>query len=180
MTDPIMLWKNQPTEIKTMSLTEIQTRARKFQSQIFWRNLREYIATFAVCVIFGVFAARSDNTWLRLGCLLIIAAALFVSAFLFLNGRSNRSVAPDAAACHDFHREALLRQRNLLRGVWLWYLAPFLPGLILFMWGQGQQEGVTLLRSGLVAGFVAFVFLGIGLLNQWAARRLQKEIDRLG
>ena len=78
----------------------------------------------------------------------------------------------------EFLRSELVRQRDLLRSVWWWYLAPFVPGLLLIL------GGVALERPGrwgwLAPGIVAAVtFVGIGLLNQRVARKLQRRIDDL-
>ncbi len=91
--------------------------------------------------------------------------------------------------CLDFHRQQLERQRDLLRGVWTWYLLPFVPGLAvfpfrLFRWTMKLPHApahtrVIIATFALTAAACALVFFAIGKLNQWAARKLQREIDAL-
>ncbi len=114
---------------------------------------------------------------MQAGSGLIVLGVLFISLFLFFNGRADREGASASEDCRDFHRKALVRQRDLLNRVWLWYLLPMVPGLTLFVWGLSQNSAPW--RSAASIAFLVAVFAGIGLLNSWGARCLQKEIDRL-
>lgn len=174
------LWQDQPTELTTMSLQAIHTRANKFQSIVFWRNTREYIASVFVAGIFGYFAATSDSPMMQLSCALIIAGVAFVSLFIWLNGRADRAGARASDDCLNFHRQALVRQSRMLRNVWLWYLLPMVPGMALFLWTTAQAVPTHQWWRNLVSfGFVAVVFVGVGLLNRWGARCLDRELAKL-
>jgi len=91
--------------------------------------------------------------------------------------------------CLDFHRQQLERQRDLLRGVWTWYLLPFVPGIAVFLIGLFRwtmtlphapaHARVIIITFALTAAACALVFFAIGKLNQWAAQKLQREIDAL-
>ncbi|MBW8882518.1 MAG: hypothetical protein JF615_14190 [Asticcacaulis sp.] len=163
-----------------MSLQAIHTRATKFQSIVFWRNTREYLASLVVAVLFGWFAYQSDNPLFRVACGLIVAGAAFVSLFLFLNGRADRAAATVQADCLAFHRNALRRQSRLLRGVWLWYLLPMVPGMSLFLWVTAQDGSTGQPWSHLLRVVVAaMVFIGVGALNTWGAHRIDKELAKL-
>ena len=77
----------------------------------------------------------------------------------------------------EFTRSELVRQRDLLRSVWWWYLLPFVPGMLLIPVGYWLEgPGWVLLALGI---FVAVAFVGIGLLNQRVAHKLQRRIDDL-
>lgn len=179
-TDLHALWTQQPTEVAPMSLDAIHAGARKFQSLIFWRNVREYAAGILVMVMFGWFAVTAANPIVQAGAVLTVLGAAFVTVYLYLHGRSDRAGARMAEGCVDFHRTALIRQRDLLRSVWLWYLLPFVPGMAVFMWGVEQSQGsFQPWRMAVKIGLLMVVFAGVGLLNMWGARRLQKEIARL-
>ena len=68
----------------------------------------------------------------------------------------------------EFTRSELVRQRHLLRGVWWWYLLPFVPGMLLIHVGYSLEHPESwYLRA--VGIFVAVTFVGIGLLNQRVA-----------
>jgi hypothetical protein len=41
----------------------------------------------------------------------------------------------------EFHRRELVRQRDLLRSVWRWYIGPIVPGLVVFYAGIKPQRG---------------------------------------
>jgi len=88
----------------------------------------------------------------------------------------------------DLPRQAE-RQRDLLRGVWRWYLLPFVPGLAVFLLGLFRwtmklpnapaHARVIMITFGLTAAGCGLVFVAVGKLNQWAARKIQREIDGL-
>ncbi len=83
-------------------------------------------------------------------------------------------------------RQELIRQRDALRSVGLWYLAPFIPGMALVMMGRWFQSHAAHralafdhLLILLTSGLAVLVFLAIWLLNLYGAKRLQQRIDAL-
>ena len=89
-------------------------------------------------------------------------------------------------------RAELERQREALRSVWSWYLMPFLPGMFVFLFGLYEfvrriaqaagrpfHAGIAVGALGFVVLCVLAVFVGIWRLNQWAADKLQAQIDQL-
>ncbi len=87
----------------------------------------------------------------------------------------------------DFHRGELTRQRDALRSVAVWYLAPFFPGVILLFLGRWFQAhashrpvGLDHLIIVLCGVIIALFWLVVWLLNQRVAERLQRRIDELG
>ena len=79
----------------------------------------------------------------------------------------------------------LTRQRDLLRRVPTWYLAPLLPG-ICAVYGvtvakvalfQGWQTALAGVWQPFLVTMAFFVFVGV--LNLWAARRLTQEIGAI-
>jgi hypothetical protein len=84
------------------------------------------------------------------------------------------------------YRAQLIRQRDALRSVGAWYLAPFAPGMALLMLGRwfafrpadrpiGLDHMIILLSSAIVA----LGFFVVWLLNQRGADWLQRRIDEL-
>jgi hypothetical protein len=182
MPDIRNLWREQKTE-ESVTLDDIRRRATKFQKRIRDRNLVEYIAAAFVVVLFGLYV------WLLAGMLVKIGSALCIVGSLFvvwqLHRRASAEPVPDAALL-DFHRRALVRQRDALRSVWLWYLAPFVPGvalMILGRWFQSHASWRTLARDHevilMAAAVVFLIFLAVWLLNVAAAAKLDRRIDDL-
>jgi len=184
------MWQDQPVTRVEISLDQLRGKARRFERRILWRNIREYAAGALVLGIFGTYAVAIPAPLVRLGSLLVAAGALF--ALRTLHARGASGAAPGSAAftpCLEFHRKQLERQRDLLRGVWTWYLLPFVPGLAVFLIGllgwTLAQPNAPAHRPLIVGVFIAtaagcaLVFAAVGWLNRSVARRLQHEIDAL-
>jgi hypothetical protein len=81
------------------------------------------------------------------------------------------------------HRRQLERQRDLLAGIWRWYLGPLVPGLVLFAvslpFEQSRSGPRAWIGTAVVLSIGAAVFVGIARLNRMAARQLQRKIDAL-
>lgn len=188
--DMTSVWKNQPRGTVEISLEQMRKRAYKLQRRILWRNVGEYLAGIVVVAAFAYYVWLFPSAVVRIGCTLVIAGTLFVAHNLHKRG-SARSVPADMArrTCMEFHREELVRQRDLVRSAWTWYLLPFVPGMVVFLFGLYQwtmQQPNAPAHAGeiakaywVTAAGMACVFAGIGLLNSWAAGKLQREIDAL-
>lgn len=178
------LWQSQPTEGVRMSVAEVQAKASKFQSKIWWRNLREYAAAALVVLFFGDRLLNTADTLVRAGMALIIAGTCYLSWQLHRKG-SSRQLPKEAGLSSfiEFQRHQLVRQRDMLTSIWSWYLGPLLPGLVLTMVAIGRANPRHLPnvwpQTALNLGIVVAVFLTIAWLNKRAARRLQRQIDEL-
>lgn len=183
--DPQALWQSQAQEHEPMSLAEIHRKSRTLERKVRWRNLSEYVASVIVVVFLGPILLNRDSWMMQAGAALIIAATVFVS--WQIHRRTATGVIPEAGdALRDFHRQTLIRQRDALKSLGWWYMAPFAPGMILLMMGRWFQSHVPNrslamdhLGILLASGVVVLVFGGIWWLNQLGARRLQKQIDAL-
>ena len=161
-----------------MSAQEVRGLAEKFERTIGRRNRREYVASAFVVVWFGVWAWFAKSAVVSLGCWLVALGALWVVFHLHRHGAARRPPGEqEGMSGLEFLRSELVRQRDLLRSVWWWYLGPFVPGLLLMLAGESlERPGWDWLAPGI---FVAVTFVGIGLLNQRVARKLQRRIDDL-
>jgi hypothetical protein len=183
--DPQQLWQAQATEHDPMTLAEIHEKARRLRSRIRRRNLTEHAGCVFVIAAF-VPALLQQRSWMTQGgALLIMAATVFVAWQLHRRG-SARPVPAGGDALITSYRQELIRQRDALRTIGAWYLAPFLPGMALLMLGRWFQlhaahraVGVDHLIIGLASTIVALVYAVVWLLNQRGADRLQKRIDEL-
>jgi hypothetical protein len=180
------IWGAQAVEPNLVTVEQIRANAEKFQLAVRRRNRIEYTAAVSVVVAFGAYIWVFPFPLMRLGSLLIIAAAIFI--MVWIHFRASANPIPSHIAFMDYisrYREELRRQQSALRTVWLWYLAPWVPGLGLFTIGMGRLlehalgNRAPLWLVALVMVAVVGVFAGAWLLNLRGARRLQQQIDEL-
>ena len=82
----------------------------------------------------------------------------------------------------EFRRRELVRQRDLLRSIWKWYIGPCVPGLaVLVVWLAfgNRSRPVVVLMAALYVLAVATGFWWMGRLNAKGAEKLQRQIDEL-
>ncbi len=165
----------------------------KFERTIARRNIGEYLASAIVVALFGFYAWRFPTLTLRIGCGLIIAGTLYV--VYQLHRRASAKPAPAEWAltnCIEFQRSQMARQRDALRSVLTWYLLPFVPGMIVFLLGLFQfvrgiaisvgrpfPMGIAIVSFSFITLCIAAVFFAVWKLNDWAAKKLQLQIDEL-
>lgn len=181
--DPQTLWQSQAQEYDPMTLAQIHDGASVFQSKIRRRNLIEYVACVVVVVGFTPALLNRQSWLMQLGAGWMMLAAVFVA--WQLHRRGSAQVVPDASeALVQSVRHELARQRDALRTVGTWYLAPFLPGFALIMlgrWFQSHAAHRPLDADHMAIAFVCVIlvlfFLIVWLLNQRGADQLQRRID---
>jgi hypothetical protein len=179
------LWQSQDVEYDAMTLADIHQKAGAFERKIRRRNLVEYVACVVVVAGFSPLLFRQHSWMMQVAGGMIIAAIGFVAWQLHRRASAGRT--PDIGqALVGFHRAELTRQRDALRSIGLWYLAPFIPGMTMLMlgrWFQAHAPGRPVELDHLIIALsciiVALVNGVIWLLNQRAADRLQKRIDEL-
>lgn len=185
--DPLRdLWAGQETGNFAMPLEEIRRKARGFQRTIRRRNIREYAASALVIGIFGWMAVIIPEPVVKAGCILTVLGALYVCWKLHTLARAAGAVEMNAAeSLADFHRKELLHQRAALASVWRWYLLPFVPGALVFVFGVSlspDNPAPLPVKLGVLAFAVAIeaaVFGAVWLLNAQAVKALDKEIAAL-
>jgi hypothetical protein len=156
--------------------------ATQFQRRVARRNAIEYAACVAAIACFGYYLVGFPFLLMRAGSLLMIAATLAVA--WQLRARAASAPAPadfGARSWLEFHRTQLARQRDALRTAWLWYVAPFVPGLVVFRWGVETELGTpSTFARGLWANLsIAAVFALVVIFNRFVARRCQRQLDML-
>jgi hypothetical protein len=167
-----------------MPIAEVQAKAGAFQSKIWWRNLREYGAAALVVVFFGYRMVETADLLVRAGMALIVAGTCYLTWQLHRKG-SARQLPKEAGLSSfvEFQRRELVRQRDMLTGLWSWYLGPLVPGLVLMIVAMGRANPGHLRHiwpvTGVYLAVILLVFLAIDRLNKRAARGLQRQIDEL-
>lgn len=181
------LWRSAGERPSSLGVEELERRERALARRVRWRNLREYAALVLLTAVWLWIAVSASGTALvRAACILLIAGGAAIAIQLARRGGAEGAPPEATGAAHlAFLHRQLERQRDLLRDAWRWYLAPFVPGIVLFLVAVPLEApvrtGVGLLwvASGLGAALVAVVFLAVARLNAAGARRLQAEIDLL-
>jgi hypothetical protein len=146
-----------------------------FQSGIWWRNLRESLAAVVVLAFQVPDLLEAVDPMVRLSKFVLIAGVLFVIGYLNLVARPR--ALPEAERGDTiirFHRAELVRQRNILRSVPLWYLFPFVPGLVLGVFAE-RKEGESVFGLAILA----VVFALVWWLNRYGASYLDKQIQQV-
>jgi hypothetical protein len=135
--DPKTIWKEQKMTAQTLTPTQLENRHHRLEGRIRLRNRVEYIAGGAVFVgsllLGGWFLLDGPNlveTVLGVGTLLLGIGALV--ACLQLRRRTGGDLRMDGAGTTlTYYRADLACQRDALRSIFGWYIAPFLPGFVL-------------------------------------------------
>ena len=180
------IWGAQTVEPNLVTVGRIRADADKFQSAVRRRNRVEYAALVFVIAVFGAYIWIFPSPLMRLGSLLIIAAAIFMMVWIHFRASANPILSHISFMDYiSRYREELRRQQSALRTVWLWYLAPWVPGIGVFTIGINQLLKHTLGNRApfwpiaLVMVATVGVFAGVLILNVWGSRRLQLRIDEL-
>lgn len=178
------MWRAAPATSAATPLqeAELAKHARTFQRRIARRNFLEYAAALLVCAGFAHYLWAFPDPLMRAGSLLSILGTLVV--VWQLRRRASSRPLPGAQSAlpnRDFHRAELMRQRDALRSVWLWYVAPLVPGMVVFRLGVNANPDPSLpfARGWAADGFIAGVVLVVILINLYGAHKLQRQIDQL-
>jgi Flp pilus assembly protein TadB len=177
------LWKSQPASNAAFAMDQLKRGAQRFQRRVAARNALEYLACVAVVACFANYLVVFPFPVMRAGSVLLILGTVLV-AWQLHKRASNRGPLPGELGERpwlEFHLRQLTRQRDALRNVWLWYVAPFVPGIVVFRWGVETELGISApFARGWTANLsIAAVFLLVIAYNRFVARRLQKRIDQL-
>jgi hypothetical protein len=171
-----MPWLKRPAP-QALSPETLLTHAHSFQRGIWWRNARES----AACVLVVVVNLRSlwtaEKPLQAAGHALLIGGVLFVMGYLHLRAASR--VVPgqaDAKTLWRFHRHELLRQRDILRAIVWWYLAPFVPGMVVLAAARWDTGAAPALGGAVI---VLLLFAFVRQLNLRGAKFLDGELAKV-
>jgi len=186
------VWQSQPSmqepgDREQMPMDDLKQKMTRLEKKLFWRNTREYIAAVFVIAAYAFYVWKFSAILMQVGSVLVIAGTLFVMVQLHRRGARKFAAAERSmTACIDFYKSELERQRDALRTVWSWYLLPFMPGMSVFFLGTAIKSagnpvhwGRALASFGVTMGAVILAFGLVILVNQRAARKVQRQIDEL-
>lgn len=182
-TPPLPAWTDLERDARFAPPEACEQNATRFERTIRRRNLIEYAAGALVLMLFGGAALAAfwkGMTVFGLGFALVFAGTIFVLRTLARHGSTEPRRPEDS--CREHLRKQYRRQYELLRSVPVWYIGPFLPGvLLIYVYVTvrvAEKVGLAVALQGIaVPALITFgIFTGIILLNLWAARRLAHEI----
>jgi hypothetical protein len=179
---PQRIWQSQPVEDVKMSAEVIRKRANKFEKKILWRNVGEYAGGLVTAVPLAYFFAKADQVLFRIAFGLFIAGMAWVAFQLHRKGSAKRMpTALGTSSCLQFFRAELERQRDVVSNVWPWYLAPLVPGFVVYTvaYTLASPSPASWAGLALLDAIVAALFVAVWKMNQRAARCLQRMIDEL-
>jgi len=183
---PFPLWTDTAQDAAFTDPTEAEQRAGAFERTVRRRNMIEYAAGALVFVLFFASAVGAVwiGEWAIAGSFALILGGVVVVIRNLARRAGNLERRPEDP-CLVHLRRQYARQYAALRSVGTWYLAPLLPGLILFYavvaWKVSLVAGWGEALSGLAVPFGATiaVFAAILAANLWAARGLKQRLDAL-
>ena len=184
--DPKALWKGQAMTPQTLTTELLETRSRQLDDRIGKRNRWEYLAGLIAGVVtlaLGLFVLLSgplDPPAILAGAGFLLLTAGAGIATLQLHRRTGGGTSIDGAtAILASYRAELVRQRDALRSVLLWYVLPFIPGFLLIyssvLFAPGGLVWGALIPAGITIAFLAWVYHA----NRKAADCIDTEIADL-
>lgn len=182
MTDPIVnLWTAQQAGACPPSVAALAERAGQFRSRMRISNLIEYAAGVLVIAAFGRIAIGAPDWGICIASLMLIASTCIVIRNLWRRRPADdpAELAQDALT---HYRRLLVARRDALASVGRWYLAPFLPGMAVFVAATVRAQAETiplkaaLLNGGIATAVIALIFGLVFWLNRNAARAIAMEI----
>ncbi len=179
---PQQVWQCQPVEGIKMSAEALRQRSGKFEKRIRQRNVREYVASLLAAAWFGYCFVTTHDVLFRIAYLFFIAGLGWVVYQLHRQGSArNMPAAMGSSTCLRFFRTELERQRDAVKNVWPWYLAPLVPGFVILTvaYMQALPFPANLASAVWIDGVAAVVFFLVWKMNRRAATRLQRVIDEL-
>lgn len=176
------MWQSQPVEGIQMSIDEIRKRAGKFERTIRWRNAREYLGSLFSALLFGYFFYSTQDVVFRIAYGMFIVGLAWIVVQLRRKGSAKSlPTTMGASPALQYFRTELERQRDVVKNVWPWYLAPLVPGFVVLTVGYVRSAPYPkgLIAALLLDVFVTALFFAIWKMNERAARCLQRKIDEL-
>lgn len=178
MTDPIQtLWAGAEGDARPPSTDVLRDRARTLRRRTRIRDTVEYASGLIGVGVFVLYGTVAANALVAAGCALTIAGTLAVMVGLW---RRRLRRAPDdaAAASAGYLRDLLVRQRDMLASIGRWYLAPVVPGMLVFLAGRwvdlaARRDAAS---ATVVIGAALAVIGLVGALVLWANHRAARAL----
>lgn len=172
------------SSLSPASARELEAQTRQMHRSARLRLGTEYLAIAVVFCTFVFYFFNFPTPRMQTGSALIMLACLFVG--YQLHRRASLIHIPENTSAYSWveHQRAhWIRQRDALQSVWYWYVAPLVPGVMVFRWGveteMAADAGSPFVTGVFANGLIAGIFIAVVLINLYSARQIQKRIDRL-
>ena len=171
-------WQRQQREQKRMAIDDVRANAEALD-----RRVRGWKVTggllFAIAIGAEAWQIWTPNPLLeRTGDLLTIAAFVYVA--YWFRRYAPLEADPEALgrmASVAFYRARLERQRDLASHPWR-YLAVFIPGVALSLFGRAGERTVE--QNAVIAIIGVLLFVVVAWMLRRTGRQMQRELDELG
>jgi hypothetical protein len=176
------IWQSQPVEVTKMSAEVLHKRASKLEHRVWWRNTREYVASLVAAVLLAYSFHTAHDVLSRFAFGLFFMGLLWMVVQLHRKGSAkSMPTGVDTVTSLHFYRVEVERQRQLVTSVWSWYLAPLVPGFVVYTVGQAIRvpHPAAWVKLALLDAMVALMFFLIWKLNMRTARCLDRMIHEL-
>jgi hypothetical protein len=187
--DPLKAaWLSQPLEQTQMTAVDLAAAATSFERKVRLRNLIEYAVGAVFIPLMAAAAAFAPWGWMmRTACVLGVLGVAFILWQLHRRAEPGRTPTEGSTqSLLAFQRAELVRQRDALRSVPVWYILPLVPAFLMLgvgRWFQDHAPGRSLAEDRIVIVaclVIGFLVLGIvALFNLLAAAKLDRHIDRI-
>ena len=183
---PFPEWCEAAPDATFSAPAECARRLSKFESRIRIRNAIEYAAGVMVCFLFGgsaIAAMDGGEVWLAASLVSIVIGTCFVLWNLHRRG-SNLERRPEDPCVRHLDRQ-YRHQRDALRNVPQWYIAPLIPGVLMLYFVVAAKVaskvgwGPALLGIAEPAAITFGIFSLVAIVNWWGAKRLELQIEKL-
>jgi len=160
----------------------LRERSGRLARKVATRKWGETIAGAVSMLLLAALGVRVTGApLLRLTCVLLVVGEGIVIAGMWR--RSAPGVAPVGTSTAEFlgyYRGELARERDFLKTLVRWYLAPVAPGIFLLPIAVCAALGLPTLAVGVVATVsTALTYAVIVALYQRSSRRIAREIQAL-
>lgn len=183
---PLPGWQEAAKDAAFSEPVDCAQRITKFERTIHVRNIIEYGAGALVTVLFGAtaVAAQIKGEVLIAIASLAIVVGVWVALWSLRKRASNLARLPEDA-CLTHLRRQYQHQQAALAAVPRWYIAPMVPGVMLFCFaiiaGVAEVHGWSKAIAGTLPYFaiVVGIFAAVAGANWLGARALKRKIEEL-
>ncbi len=177
------LWRAQSVEApRPASIDALRERGRRMARKRSRRAWTETIAGSVSMVLLGALGLHMTGAPLvQLACVLLVLGELVVIATMWRRGTPRAEPLDASTSTYLAHyRGELAKERDYLASSWRGYLAPTVPGLVLFPIALSARLGMGVpFVAGVSVASIALVGAIVVVAHRRTARRLSRELEAL-